>query len=69
LVYAYELKWVRASARQAKAAGGMPAAMLANPKGLIFSGTATFSSADIICAVSPHSLHVAPQALSLPQVG
>jgi len=35
-VYAYELKWVRASARQAKAAGGMPAAMLANPVGLIF---------------------------------
>jgi len=25
-----------------KAAGGMPAAMLANPKGLIFSGTTTF---------------------------
>jgi len=52
-----------------KAAGGMPAAMLANPVGLIFSGTATFSYADIICAVSPHTLHVARQSLSPPQVG
>jgi len=62
-VYAYELKWVRASARQAKAAGGMPAAMLAGFSEPIFSGTATFPSADSICAVSPHSLHVAPQSL------
>ena len=43
-----QLKWVRASARQAKAAGGMPAAMLANPKGLIFSSTTTFLPLPIV---------------------
>ena len=43
------------------AAGGMPSAMLAFPKGKTFCNRRHFFSAKSICAVSPHSLHVARQ--------